>query len=401
MKQITVAGAGYVGLSIACLLASESRVTLIDVMPDKVELLNQKISPIQDKDICRYLDSGSLHLKATTDAHEAYTNADIIIVAVPTNYDEKTNRFDTSSVESVIDLGTNLNPKALFVIKSTIPVGFTESIAGSFPESRIIFSPEFLREGQALHDNLYPSRIVAGFPKSGAASEDDAKSFAAMLADAALTNSVPVLTVSSTEAEAVKLFTNTYLAMRVAFFNELDTYAETNDLDSASIIDGITLDPRVGTDYCNPSFGYGGYCLPKDTKQLLAEFESIPQNIVQAVVDANDTRKKFIAHRITKLLDSQNKRDPVIGAYRLTMKLGSDNFRSSAIQDVIANLAAEGYRVIVYEPTLSTNSFNGLDVIDDFDLFSELSDIIIANRIDASLEQVSDKVYSRDCQKGF
>lgn len=400
MTRIAVAGAGYVGLSVACLLASSSDVTLVDVIPEKVDAVNDGQSPIEDAEIISHLASGNLRIKATLDGKDAYNQADIIVAAVPTNYDDETNSFDTSFVEDVIDMAFKANPDALVVIKSTIPVGFTEDAAKRYPDGRLIFSPEFLREGKALFDNLYPSRIIAGFPESGAATARDAELFARLLADAAASVDPPVIVMSSTEAEAVKLFANTYLATRVAFFNELDAYAEFNGLDAASLIEGVTLDPRIGTVYCNPSFGYGGYCLPKDTKQLLAEFADIPQNVIGAVVEANKTRKTFIAERAAARLVESGAPDGAIGAFRLTMKQGSDNFRSSAIQDIMEQLRADGHEVIVFEPTLSCDEFNGFEVVSDLREFKERCSIILANRFDACLDDVADKVYSRDCLKG-
>ncbi len=400
MLKIAVAGAGYVGLSIACLLASDCEVTLVDVVPEKIDAVNAGKSPIEDAEIHRYLGSGELNLSATLDGDAAYAQAQIIVVAVPTNYDDETNSFDTSFVEDVIALAFKVNPEALVVIKSTIPVGFTEGIAARYPEGRLVFSPEFLREGKALFDNLYPSRIIAGYPNEGAATREDAEFFAKLLAKAASLDDPPVIVMSSTEAEAVKLFANTYLATRVAFFNELDTYAELNDLNATNLIEGVTLDPRIGVAYCNPSFGYGGYCLPKDTKQLLAEFEGIPQNVVGAVVEANRTRKAFIAQRAAARVAECSTGEGTIGAYRLTMKQGSDNFRSSAIQDIIEQLRADGHDVVIYEPTLNGAEFNGFKVVGNIEEFKALCDVILANRLDACLEDVADKVYSRDCLKG-
>ena len=400
MQKIAVAGAGYVGLSIACLLASQNDVVLVDIVEEKVEEVNRGISPIKDEDISEHLASGQLHLRATTDPKDAYQDAAVVIVAVPTNYDEESGHFDTSLVEDVVALALDSNPSTLVVVKSTVPVGFTEMIASRHQEHRIIFSPEFLREGKALHDNLHPSRIIAGYPMGACATEDDAAMFARLLSEAALDQDIPTLTMSSTEAEAVKLFANAYLATRVAFFNELDIYAETKGLDALSLIEGVTLDPRIGVHYCNPSFGYGGYCLPKDTKQLVAEFEGVPQLVVSAVVSSNEMRKEFIADRVEQQLLLQGKQRGVIGAYRQVMKHGSDNFRSSAIQGVIARLVQHGHDVVIYEPNLSGAEYDGLKVIGDLDDFKEACDVIMANRLDPCLEDVSSKVYSRDCMKG-
>lgn len=401
MHKIAVAGAGYVGLSIACLLASDNDVTLVDVEAAKVDLLNEGRSPIEDEDISFALSSGNLNLRATLDAHDAYSEADILVVAVPTNYDDERNEFDTSLVEDVLAAALKANPSICAVIKSTIPIGFTEEMAARYPSCRILFSPEFLREGKALYDNLFPSRIVVGYPRSGAAGEDDAQMFARLLSKAANSEAVPVLIMSSTEAEAVKLFANTYLALRVAFFNELDGYAELKELDSSSLIAGVTLDPRIGNVYCNPSFGYGGYCLPKDTKQLLAEFDGMPKVVIEAVVRANDERKAFVVERVKQRLRAEGKDKGVIGAYRLVMKKGSDNFRASAIQDVMQRLAEDGHTVLVYEPTLHKSQFGEYDVISDLDTFKKACDVILANRMDISLDDVSEKVYTRDCLKGY
>ena len=382
--KITILGLGYVGLSNAILLAQRNEVVAVDVSEDRVVLVNDRKSPIVDKDIEAYLATQQLDLTATVDAASAYAGADYIVVATPTNYDTDSGRFDTSSVDSVLVAATAANPDATILIKSTIPVGYTAEARQKFNNPNIIFSPEFLREGRALYDNLHPSRIVVGDTNERAAG------FAALLKEASLDQDTPVLTMSSTEAEAVKLFANTYLAMRVAFFNELDTYAEMKDLNSADIIKGISLDPRIGDYYNNPSFGYGGYCLPKDTKQLLANYDGVPNNIITAIVDANATRIRHSADAILR------KNPTTVGIYRLTMKSGSDNFRQSSIQGVIAHLRDAGVDVRVYEPTLNADEFEGLPVIQDLAAFKDSSDVIIANRLDDSLQDVVGKVYSRD-----
>lgn len=382
--KIAVIGLGYVGMSNAVLLAQQNDVVAVDMLSDRVELVNNRQSPISDPEIEEYLANKTLSLQATTDANEAYSGADYIIIATPTNYDTETGRFDTSSVESVIEAATAANPNATIIIKSTIPVGYTERVRKQFNTENIIFSPEFLREGKALYDNLYPSRIIIG------AKNERAQDFAQLLSTAAVKEDVPVIFMSSTEAEAVKLFANTYLAMRVAFFNELDTYAELKGMNSSDIIRGISLDPRIGDYYNNPSFGYGGYCLPKDTKQLLANYEDIPNNLISAIVDANTTRMDHVANMILK------HQPKTVGVYRLTMKSGSDNFRQSSIQGVIARLRAANVEVIVYEPTLEMDEFEGLPVIDDLSDFKQTSDIVIANRHSDELDDISHKLYTRD-----
>ncbi len=388
--KIAVAGTGYVGLSIAVLLAQHNSVTAVDIIPQKVEMLNKRKSPIADKEIESYLSEKKLDLTATLDAASAYKNADFVVIATPTNYDSEKNYFDTSAVEAVIKLVMENNPDAIMVIKSTIPVGFTQKIRKETGSKNIIFSPEFLREGKALYDNLYPSRIVVGTDLNDSRLVEAAKTFASLLQQGAIKENIETRFMGFTEAEAVKLFANTYLALRVSFFNELDTYAELKDLNTQQIIDGICLDPRIGTHYNNPSFGYGGYCLPKDTKQLLANYENVPNNLIQAIVDSNQTRKNFITSQILA------KSPKVVGIYRLTMKANSDNFRQSSIRDVMKLLRGEGVKIVVYESTLSENSFEGFEVIHDLTEFKKISDVIVANRYNSELDDVSEKIYTRD-----
>ena len=391
MMKIAVAGVGYVGLAQTVLLAQHNDVTAVTTTPAKAEKINSGVSPIVDKEISDFLANRDLKLTATTDGEAAYRNAELIIIATPTDYDPERNLFNTSTVETVLRLIAQVNPTALVVIKSTVPVGYTESVVGKFGCERLLFSPEFLREGKALYDNLHPSRIVVGLPSASNATQQDAELFAQLLTSGAEDGNIPTLFTNSTEAEAIKLFANTYLAVRVSYFNELDTYCELNGLDTKQIIDGVCLDPRIGSHYNNPSFGYGGYCLPKDTKQLVANFGSIPNKIISASVAANDERKDHIARMILEKADGG-----VIGIYRLTMKAGSDNFRESSIRGVIARLKSAGARVVIFEPTINADSFEGTHVIADLDRFKEMSSVIVANRMESSLRDTADKVYTRD-----
>ena len=394
--KIAVAGIGYVGLSMAVLLAQRNKVYALDIIRSKVDAINKKISPIEDREMSEYLSSKDLDLTATTDAREAFRDSDIVIIATPTDFDDKTNNFDTSSVENVIEAVLKVNDKAVIVIKSTVPIGYTLSLRKRYDRSKILFSPEFLREGRALYDSLHPSRIIVGAPANDEDSVAAARTFSDLLKDGALKKDAEVLIMDPTEAEAVKLFANTYLAMRVAFFNELDTFAEMNGLSSRDIIKGISLDTRIGDHYNNPSFGYGGYCLPKDTKQLLSNYAGIPNDIIKGIVKANDTRKDHIADRIVRMAGAGNGARPTAGIFRLTVKTGSDNFRQSSVQDVMNRLHSRGFEILIFEPTIKEDTFSEFRVIHDLQDFKDRSDVIIANRLAGDLLDVCDKIYTRD-----